>query len=151
MLKLTYTDLGLRLVRLPDLLEAVIIRHVLLAVRTGQAIHLEPSYAAFLVPLHWNQLADLKAAMADSRGSRGAASRCMSASAETESIAQIGADDVAVTPVDQEWVEINLRGLWLANSLEAQEGIFLAALPDEIEVLVEQAWMLAEVHLTPLR
>lgn len=125
MLKFTYTDLGLHLVRLPDALEAVISQRSLLAVRIGQAVHLEPSYAAFLVPAHWGKLTHLKAA-----------------------IAQAGTADLAVTPVDQECVEINLRGLWLASSIEAQEGIFLVALPDEVEVLVEQAWTLAEVYLT---
>lgn len=125
MLKLTYTDLGLHLIRLPDSQEAVISQRALLAVRTGQAVHLEPSYAAFLVPAHWGKLTHLEAAMA-----------------------QAGTADLAITPVDQECVEINLWGLWLASNSEAQEGIFLTALTDEIEALVEQAWMLAEVHLT---
>ena len=127
MLKLTYSDLGLSLVRLPDALEDVIARRSLLAVRTGQALHIEPSCASFLAPVYLTALPVLNRA-----------------------ITRTGAEDIAITSVDDECVEINLRGLWVSSRIEAHEGIFLLSLPRVIEILLEQIWQETEFELASL-
>lgn len=117
MLKLTYTDMDLRLERLVDSLEEVVTRRVILALRIGQPLHIEPSCAAFLLPVALPGLASLEAAI------------------EQEQL-----DGVAVLPADAESVEVNLRGTWLASSSQAHEGIFLTVLGDRTEFLVHRLW-----------
>lgn len=117
MLKLTYTDMDLRLERLIDSLEEVVARRVILAVRTGQPLHIEPSCAAFLLPAALPGLTALEAAI------------------EQEQL-----DGAAVLPADTESVEVNLRGTWLAPTSQAHEGIFLTVLGDRTEFLVHRLW-----------
>lgn len=117
MLKLTYTDMDLRLERLVDSLEEVVTRRVILALRAGQPLHIEPSCAAFLLPTALPGLAALEAAI------------------EQEQL-----DGVAVLPADAESVEVNLRGTWLAPTSQAHEGIFLTVLSDRTEFLVHRLW-----------
>jgi hypothetical protein len=117
MLKLTYTDMSLHLDRLADSLEEVVAQRVILALRTGQPFHVEPSCAAFLLPVALPGLASLEAAI------------------EQEQL-----DGVAVLPADVESVEVNLRGTWLASTSQAHEGIFLTVLGDRTEFLVHRLW-----------
>jgi len=50
MLKLTYTDVGLHLERVPIPLEATVALRVILAMRTGSTLYAEPGRASFLLP-----------------------------------------------------------------------------------------------------
>lgn len=121
MLKLTYTEMNLRLERLADSLEEVVTQRVVLAIRTGQPFHIEPSCAAFLLPVGLPGLTSLKAAI------------------EQEQV-----DSVAVLPADTVSVEVNLRGTWLASTSQAHEGIFLSALSDRTEFLVHRLWQMTQ-------
>ena len=121
MLKLTYTELDLHLERLADALEEVVAMRVMLALRTGQPLHLEPSCAAFLLPAALPGLAALEAA-----------------------IDQEQLDGVAVLPADAGSMEVNLRGTWLASTCGAHEGIFLTVLSDRTEFLVYKLWELTQ-------
>jgi hypothetical protein len=124
MLKLTYTDMGLHLERVADSLAKVATRRAMLALRTGQAIYLEPSFASVELPAQLSQLADLRAILT-----------------------QDNPDAIALCTVDDNWVEINFRGYWLASSPNADEGIFLVELGKAIEVALENLWQQAKVDL----
>ncbi len=131
MLKLTYTDMGLHLEWLADSLEAVVEQRVILALRTGQPIYVEPSRASFLLPADLPELADLEVA-----------------------IAQAKTDSIALYPVDAEDVEVNLRGTWLAATTQAQEGVFVTAMSDgfqpttghHLELLVHKLWQVTQAQ-----
>jgi hypothetical protein len=124
MLKLTYTDMGLHLERVADSVARVAARRAMLALRTGQAIYLEPSFASVELPTRLPQLADLRTILA-----------------------QENPDAIALCTVDDDWVEINLRGYWLASSPDADEGIFLVELGKAIEVALENLWQQAKMDL----
>jgi hypothetical protein len=51
MLKLTYTETGFRLERLAQSLEEWVQGRVILALRVGQSLLVEPSTASFLLPV----------------------------------------------------------------------------------------------------
>jgi len=51
MLKLTYTEFGLHLERVTVSLETLVSQRVVLALRMGQTLHVEPSRAAFLLSI----------------------------------------------------------------------------------------------------
>ena len=107
--------------RLADPLEEVVSQRVILALRTGQPLQVEPSCAAFLLPMNLPGLSSLKAA-----------------------IKQEQVDSVAVLAADATSVEVNLRGTWLATASQAHEGIFLTALSDRTEFLVYRLWNMTQ-------
>lgn len=131
MLKLTYTEMGLHLEWLADSLEVVVEQRVILALRTGQPIHVEPSCASFLLPADLPGLVDLKVA-----------------------IAQAKTDCIALTPVGSEDIEVNLRGTWLAAATSAHEGIFVTTMSEgfqptaghRLELLVHELWELTQAE-----
>jgi hypothetical protein len=126
MLKLTYTEVGLNLERITvpvdNLVETLISQRVVLAVRTGQSICVQPGRASFLVPVNSVNLKEFKATV------QGESIRC-----------------IDLTSVDHEFYEISLRGTWVAGSHEAYEGMFVASLNDRIEVFIDRLWRSTQV------
>jgi len=134
MLKLIYSELGLHLEHLPLTVEEVLACRVVLAAQMGQAIHLEPSRASFLLPAGFSQLEELETAIANS-----------------------DATNIAIGKVDDSFVEVNLRGTWLARTPNAEEGIFVTAVGDEwrsparhLEPLVYQLWQVRQAQASYL-
>ena len=124
MLKLTYTETGLHMERVTLDPEVLIAQRAVLAARLGQTLHLEPSQASFLLGANLPQLASLEAVL------------------QTEAQPAI-----AITPVDEAFVEISLYGHWIADSVEAHEGTFLAAMPAMAERLVHILWQAAQSQI----
>lgn len=126
MLKLTYTEVGLNLERITvpvdNLVETLISQRVVLAVRTGQAICVQPGRASFLVPVNSVNLKEFKATV------------------QGETIRSID-----LTSVDHEFYEISLRGTWVAGSHEAYEGMFVTSLSDRIELFIDRLWSSTQV------
>ncbi len=60
MLKLNYTEDGLYMERVLSSPELVIAQRVVLAMRLGQTIHLQPGHASFLLPADVPQLKQLE-------------------------------------------------------------------------------------------
>ena len=56
MLKLNYTDVGLYMERTMTNPELLIAQRVLLAIRLGRSLHIEPGRASFLLPADIPQL-----------------------------------------------------------------------------------------------
>lgn len=117
MLKLTYTDAGLHLERLAMPLEILVAQRVVLALRLGQPLQIEPSRAAFLLAAHAPGLSQLSMALQREPN-----------------------QTVAIAPVDADYVEISVQGSWLANGDAANEGIFITAFTDRSEFLLYKLW-----------
>jgi hypothetical protein len=123
MLKLTYTETGFSLERLAQPLEAWITARVLLALRSGMSVCVEPSTAAFLLPSDLPCLDELElAARAD----------------ESESV------EIAVC--DGDYIEVTLQGTWLASEPDSEEGIFVAVMSERTEFCLSQLWQAAQME-----
>ncbi|MEM9266291.1 MAG: alr0857 family protein [Cyanobacteria bacterium P01_F01_bin.13] len=117
MLKLNYTDNDLFLEQLTASLDTVITQRVMLAVSIGETLHVEPGRAAFLLPITSPGITQL------------------------EDMRQINfADAIEVMAVDDEFVEVSLKGTWIASSPQAESGTFIAVFPTESEGLIYRLW-----------
>lgn len=125
MLKLTYTEVGLNLERIHtpidnramNRVEDLIKQRVILAVRTGQPVCVQPGRASFLVPAKNVSLKEYKSTV------------------QGETIRSID-----LTSVDADSYEISLRGTWIAGSGDAFEGLFVTLLNDRIEYYIDRLW-----------
>jgi hypothetical protein len=127
MLKLNYTDVGLYMERTLTNPELLIAQRVLLAMRSGQTLYVEPGCASFLLPANWPELEGLEMAL----------QRECNPSA-------------AVLAVDNDFVEVSLSGSWIAESKEAHEGMFLTVMSDRIERFIYKLWQMSEAHISSL-
>lgn len=127
MLKFTYTEAGMYLERVAMALEKLVAQRALLALRTGQKLYVEPGRAAFLLPADVAELKQLQAVLQDE-------------------LSQV----MTITPVDLEFVEVSLEGHWLAETAEAQEGVFIATISDRTEVFVYKLWQATQFRVSSL-
>jgi hypothetical protein len=114
MLKLNYTESDLHMERIAAPLEVMVAQRVLLALRAGQTLHIQPGHASFLIPADAPGLAQLEALQLEQQ--------------------------VSLTPVDEQFMEICVEGSWIAATAQAHEGTFIAALGDRVEFLVYKLW-----------
>jgi len=121
MLKLIYADASVRMEHLAETLETWVTARVLLSLRAGTPLFVEPTTACFLLPADLPQLAALEAAVARDLPEAIALDRC-----------------------DTECVEVSLHGTWLAESAESDTGSFVAALPYNLEFFLYKVWQAAE-------
>ncbi|MEM9149078.1 MAG: alr0857 family protein [Cyanobacteria bacterium P01_F01_bin.3] len=121
MLKLNYNDYGLFLERVTASLDAIATQRVMLAVYAGETLHLEPGRAAFLVSAEATGVDQLENVL----------------QADTT-------QTMALTYVDDEFVEVSLKGTWIANSANAEAGTFITALTPVVEVLIYQLWQVTQ-------
>lgn len=126
MLKLNYTEVGLYMERTMTAPELLIAQRVILAMRLGQSLYVEPGHASFLLPAD-PQLQELEMALQQ----------------EYHSV-------VTLTAVDEEFVEISLSGSWVAEDKQAHEGMFLAAMGDRVEFFIYKLWQMSEAHISSL-
>ncbi len=125
MLKLTYTEFGLYLERVTTPLEAFVCQRMVLAIRLGQTLHVEPSRAAFLLSVDLPGLNQL------------------------EALARSHADtSLMLAPVDDAFVEVSVQGSWIAASTEAHSGTFVTALTDRAEFFVDRLWQATQQQAT---
>ncbi len=117
MLKLTYTENGLQLERVATSLEGLITQRVVLAIRAGQRLHIEPGQASFLLRADAPGLTQLQ-----------------------RMVRMEHTFMVTTTPLDEEFVEVTVRGSWVAETIAAHEGIFITALSDMSEFLLMRLW-----------
>ncbi|KAM3091791.1 alr0857 family protein [Phormidesmis sp. 146-35] len=118
MLKLTYTEAGLHFERVVSTsLEVLVAQRVILALRAGQPLHIEPGKASFLMPIETPELRYLGKVLK------------MEAS-----------ESIVVTAIDHNYVEISLTGSWLAESAEAHAGMLVTTFSEQAEFLVYKLW-----------
>jgi hypothetical protein len=135
MLKLSYTEVGLYMERTMTNPELLIAQRVLLAMRLGQTLHVEPGCAYFLLPADIPELEVLETALHREYGSA-----------------------VTLIGVDETFVEVGLSGSWIAEDKDAHEGMFLAAMSDSLsetlrertEFLIHKLWQMSEAHISSL-
>lgn len=125
MLKLTYTEYGLHLEYAAAPLEVLVAQRVILAMRTGQRLHIEPGTASFLLSVHAPGLAELR--------------RALQREDQTS---------VSVVSVDDEFVEVTVQGSWMAETPEAEDGIFVTAFTPQTEFLVMKLWEATQTQVT---
>lgn len=122
MLKLTYTEDNLHLEYLGEPLEEWTAARVIFNLRLGQGMTIQPSRAAFLVPVGLPLVRHLQAQLARQQD-----------------------PDIGVCVGDQDYLEISLRGTWIGNeaisSLDCSEqGVFVTSLPYGVEFLLLKVW-----------
>ncbi len=125
MLKLNYTEAGLYLERIAAPLEVLVAQRVILAIRAGRTLQVEPGKAAFLLPATVDGLAQL-----------------------TIELRHLSNENIALYAVDAEFVEISLQGTWIAESTAAEEGTFITALSDRAEFFVAKLWQISQFHMS---
>lgn len=112
MLKLTYPEKSFYLECLNQSLEQWVQGRVILALRVGQRLCVEPSTASFLLPVDLPGVEVLRAEVLK---------------------AEIKGDDkqiIALSLCDAEYIEVTLRGSWLSDGSEDAEGVFVTAMSD---------------------
>jgi len=124
MLKLTYTESGLNIEWLTGSIDELITNRVILAMRTGQSIHVEAGRAAVLLPMAAD-LAVLKLA-----------------------IAYDAPTNISLLPADRDYAEISFAGTWITKTANAEEGIFVADLSDRIAKYLHNLWAIGQDQLT---
>ncbi len=112
MLKLTYTETGFTLERLAQSPEQLVALRVMLAMRVGESICIEPSTAAFLLPADLIGISFLEEAAIRER------------------------DAISLCIADADFVEVTLEGTWISTDVEAENGIFVTRLSDRTELLL---------------
>jgi hypothetical protein len=127
MLKLTYTEDGLHMERVVGRLETLVAQRVVLALRLGQKLHIEPGRAAFLLSAEASELVLLETALHMER------SQC-----------------ITIAPVDDEFVEVSIYGNWMAENANAHEGMFITALSDHTEFFVHKLWLASQMRVSSL-
>jgi hypothetical protein len=116
MLKLIYTETSLILEYLPDLLEDWVSQRVVLAMRVGNSVSIEPSTASFVVSADLPQLKTLESMM------------------DRELMHAIALADSEVG-----FREISVAGLWLEEE-EPEAGMFVTSLGNGVDTLIFQLW-----------
>ncbi|MEB3292776.1 MAG: hypothetical protein VKJ24_06420 [Synechococcales bacterium] len=112
MLKITYSETGIYLERLSYSLEELVSLRVMLALRLGQNLLIQPGTATLLLPIATRRI-------------------LLSLIQETA---------IAITPCDAEFLEVELRGSWMAQDGERQDGIFVAEVGDRAELILLTLW-----------
>jgi hypothetical protein len=112
MLKLTYTENSFKFEHLNETLEKWLKRRVILALRSANSFHIEPSTASFVI------------------------------SSDTPDIRQLEAEAkqgmLEICRCDAEMIEVILRGTWLTSDIDSDAGIFVTALSKSTEILLQE-------------
>jgi hypothetical protein len=121
MLKLTYTESSFDLECLTLSLEEWVAQRVILALRVGQSLCIEPNTASFLLPVDLPGVEVLKA--------------------------EVKRDDreiIALCACDAEYMEVTLRGSWLSASSKDSVGVFVTTMSDRAEFFLHKLWQEAQ-------
>lgn len=117
MLKLTYTEDSFYLELLAQSLETWLSTRAILAIRSGISLWVDPSTASFLLPTDLPQLEELE-----------------------EAITRDEVEGITLCISDAETVEVSLEGIWVAEAVEAEEGIFITAMSSTTELFLYELW-----------
>jgi hypothetical protein len=115
MLKLTYTENGFYLERLAQPLEEWVTARMILALRAGTSLCVEPSTASFLLPADLPQRRHL------------------------ERYGE-GEEAIVLTVCDGEYLEVSLNGTWMTSDSDGAEGIFVTSMSYAVEFFLLKLW-----------
>jgi hypothetical protein len=125
MLKLTYIESGLHMEQLASSVEAFVSNRVILAMRSASTIHVEPGCASFLLPMDTPDLSLLKNA-----------------------IRKEHRKNISLGIIEDDYVEVSFKGVWFAESPNAEEGIFVSAFSDCVEFHLHRVWQLTQEQVS---
>jgi hypothetical protein len=117
MLKLIYTETDFHMEKLTTSVEEWISQRVLLALRVGNKISVEPTGASFGLSTSlagWPELEHL--------------------------IGREASETISLSVCDEELIEIGLEGYWLCQNPQSEEGIFVTRLPSIVENTLLEMW-----------
>ncbi|MGB7440619.1 MAG: alr0857 family protein [Coleofasciculaceae cyanobacterium] len=121
MLKLTYTENSFCLEHLTGSVEEWVTSRVILVMRVGAKLCIQPSTASFLLPADLPHLADLQAV-----------------------VEQEHSEQLELSLCDAEYVEVSLRGTWLVSEPESEEGVLVTAMSYRVEFFLMRLWQEAQ-------
>jgi hypothetical protein len=127
MLKLQYTENGLFIEQVSGRLEAFISQRVTLAIRAGQELHVQPGEASFLLANQVSTLAELAVLIWKEQNPA-----------------------IAISVVDLDMIEVCIDGTWITEQVDAEEGTFLIAAPDQTEALLFRLWQESQASISSL-
>ncbi|MBA2748501.1 MAG: hypothetical protein H0U45_07110 [Tatlockia sp.] len=126
MLKLTYIETGFYLEYLAKSLEEWVQERVVLALRVG-ALYIEPSTAAFLLPMDLPGLDTL-----------------------TVEIRRQDLESISLSVCDSEYIEVSIKGTWVSSNADSTEGVFVTAMSHSIEFFLLKLWQDSQVSASVL-
>ena len=115
MLKVTYTETGLFLDSCSESLETLLSDRVCVHTRVRRPVVVQPMSASIPLPRHLSGL---------------------------RSLSQFAA--VTMSVCDRDWVEVTLSGVWVAEGVDHEEGIFVAELQPQLEQRLLHLWQQAQ-------
>ncbi|MBW4665633.1 MAG: hypothetical protein KME01_15800 [Chroococcus sp. CMT-3BRIN-NPC107] len=127
MLKLTYIETGFYLEYLTKSLEEWVQGRVILALRVGESVYIEPSTASFLLPADLPGLKTL-----------------------TLEVKKLELDFISLSFCDADCVEVTIKGTWISAKADSEEGVFVAVMSHSIEFFLLTLWQDAQVSASVL-
>lgn len=127
MLKLTYIETGFYLEYIAKSLEEWVQGRVILALRVGECLCIEPSTAAFLLPADLPGLDTLAV-----------------------EVRRQDLESITLSVCDAEYVEVSIKGTWVSSDADSDEGVFVAAMSHSIEFFLLKLWQDAQVNASVL-
>jgi hypothetical protein len=128
MLRLSYTETSFHLEVLTQSLEEWVAQRVILALRVGQSLCVQPSTASFLLPADLPGVEALKAFL--KRDDR---------------------EIMALSVCDAEYIEVTLRGSWISNSSDDAVGVFVTTMSDRTEFFLHKLYQEAQKSASVVR
>ncbi len=127
MLKLTYIETGFYLEYLAKSLEEWVQGRVVLALRVGESLCIEPSTASFLLPA---DLPGLETLVVEVR--------------------RLAPESISLSACDAEYIEVSIEGTWVSSDAASEEGVFVAAMSHSIEFFLLKLWQDSQVNASVL-
>jgi hypothetical protein len=121
MLKLTYTENSFYLEHLAQPLEGWVTARVILALRAGTRLYVEPSTASFLLPVDMPQVRHLERH-------------------------QEGEDAIALSICDAEYIEVSLQGTWMTSESDGETGVFVTSMNYNVEFFLLKLWEESQIR-----
>ncbi|WP_299489092.1 hypothetical protein [Acaryochloris sp. IP29b_bin.137] len=132
MLKFNYGKQGTVLEAVADPIEDVINRHIMLAMRLAQPIHMEPSFVSLIVPPGVPELKALELELAQVN--------CDAVAVDADARESDDPKEFISGDFPRHGREVIMRGFWLTEHPDAEEGIFVTSLTSGIEAQIEELW-----------
>ncbi len=124
MLKLTYIENDFKMERLAQPLEDWVETRVILARQVGLTFNIELSTASFLLPADLPYLSKLQVERAE---------------------------EIALSVCDADYIEVSLKGTWIASEAEGEEGVFVVEMGDRAEFLLFNLWQESLAYVSAMK
>lgn len=127
MLKLTYIETGFYLEYLAKSLEEWVQGRVILALRVGESLCIEPTTASFLLPTDLPGVETLAV-----------------------EVKRQDPESISLSVCDAEYIEVSIEGTWISSKADSSEGVFVAAMSHSIEFFLLKLWEDSQVSASVL-